>query len=259
MGKSHVHNDDFAICAEFNNIHVGVVCDGCSKSNFSQIGSRMIAVHLLKQIKIRLFRGTGMQTLLLNIPQIIEQTFTILENMSLEIVLGNEYLDATIMISISDGNMIHWFVIGDGVVAGKKIDDTVFVQSYEYPQAYPHYYSYNLNQDRHKAALPFFEGFQDRFILIQNEIAQEDIAKLDVSNYIQHGYQSCAAVKTFFMATDGALSFGREPWYIAKTMLELKGTAGVFAERRARFIVTEETKAGFPNQDDFSGIIMEVE
>lgn len=130
--KKH-ESQDYIICNE-NNI---VLCDGCSSSPLTEVGSRIIAHIALEEIS--------------KIDQLIYSPYTIIrkaEKVIKDLSLPETCLDCTLVtLRKRDYYLANFF--GDGTFAWET--DKVYTQKMEYTDNAPFYISYYLNSEREQA------------------------------------------------------------------------------------------------------------
>ncbi len=253
MGHSHYVCEDYALTGRRNGFEYVIVSDGCSSSDDTDIGARILAKCAVDAIDV-LFIPYGdhaeMKVIHHNIGQM---TIRNAQKVVRSLGLPDKSLDATLLIAISiDGeNGITYtttFCYGDGVFAYKK-NDKIFYRSIEYPSGAPYYLSYSLDKEREKL---YFEEFGNKLI-IHDENIESPVHTL-IENFTLK-FQICNAEYVAIMS-DGVGTYhgGIETISdvdIINKMMSFKNHNGLFVKRRL-ISIERSLEKGVVHSDDVS-------
>lgn len=137
IGSSHKVCQDYALAGEANGSFFAAVADGCSSSPHTDLGARFLCHGAQQALMLSsenefFFRGV--------LP--LAASF-----------LGKwgpspECLDSTILFVRTIPGLIHVFGCGDGLIAARRRDGSIYVTELEYNNNAPAYLSYQLDQQR---------------------------------------------------------------------------------------------------------------
>ena len=283
-GYSHKICQDYAISGD----GYAIVSDGCSSSEHTDIGARVLSM-CARELILRFLKSSDGSH---SVPDyvfagdyIVGRAWSSVQNLGLPM----SCLDATlIMAFVYDGDC-HVYRYGDGYVmlyrgddnvgvygngiecwngyAMSPIDDeiTTFANKVEYPRNAPNYLTYRLDFKRQR---------------IYDEMVGNDIRGFDSQNLSEwdyydvdrcefYDYYKFTDVHKLIIGTDGIGSFIEKSNGIAEEFLDLKvieqilafkNTKGEFIQRRCRSMIKKMKKNNIDHYDDFAvaGINLEV-
>lgn len=283
IGSSHSVCEDYAFHTGFNAkkdgeliqvCPVAVIADGCSDSQESDIGARIMA-HFVKQKMFESFLCGS-----LNTNSFFKERFALFANHLREkmcemnlpsiksIGLPSESLDATVWIMGAEtGDNGSDAVVavggwGDGsAIVKRKSGITIYCVTYE--SSAPFYLSYDLDYHRTQR---YLKTFQNTYLL------STVIIKLDGTSSMIH--EECSCNKHFTLqvldniddpvisvsiCSDGYKTYTNitEPFlgsleWAATRMIDYPTIEGVFVERSMRFLEKQDIKNGIHHFDDIS-------
>lgn len=257
MGHSHTLLED-AVLTGYGSTPYLIVCDGCSDSENTHIGSHLLARSAQIEIEsgINLFKSFDDEN------NTIFKSFLdsiIFRARSMADVMGFDYsaLDATLLLAFIIEDKIQVVMVGDGCLYYKK-EGVTYTYSSEYFGNMPYYLSYSLNAKRHEA----YKNAASKHI----ENSGKSLKKVFYwKNEEENHYESNVFKPLIFsidledleyliLSTDGIESFDvyeeREFNSIDKAMHSFKNFNGEFLQRRMKRILKEELKNGRNNFDD---------
>ena len=263
MGKTHKKCDDFAISRHFDScgLTISIVSDGCSGSDNTDIGSRLICSDIIRSIPIIINNYECIKKRDFFITHLKSTLFGLYERYSG--IYGKKFLDCTFIMAVSDNEETTVFMIGDGSILMELKDKSIKILKKDYIGNAPGYPSYLIDLGRRESYLATIKktrilthiatSLEDG--LTDGNTFEEiyDISTIPIDEYsFKH-----SSLNKLILCTDGLSSFGSDENYwinVGRRLLDIKSNVGVFLQRRALKIIEEETKIGNPNLDDFSGV-----
>ena len=248
IGKTHQVCEDYALHGEVEGIPFIIVSDGCSGSNHTDIGSRILthsavkAIHVLKDNEINIYqRYERFGDVLLAAAE--DAVFTL----GLEL----QCLDATLIISFVLGNKLYVFMYGDGSIlleykgGYREYTDISFVNNA------PYYLSYQLDKERNR----MFEGQSGSQGMTENYNGDKQSDKYNTQLVYSWDLED---INSIIISTDGASSFvhsstTNQPLdlnLVMNELLSLKNTKGEFLNRRVRKFTSQWRKENIDHYDD---------
>lgn len=250
MGFSHNLFEDSVLTGELPFPYI-IVCDGCSGSKDTHLGSHILA----KAAEIELKNNSSINN------KFSEATIYRAKSMAESIGLDVRSLDATLLISYIKDNKVYVWMTGDGCLyyKEKNIENTL---SISYFNNTPYYLSYSLN-DR------FLEAYE-------NKIKESNITEPKTITHFKNNEKSkeskpyTKALTFIFdledlayliLSTDGIESFNnkneqlkneeeRHFNHIDSEMHSIKNLQGEFIKRRLNRIIKDQNKDDIVNKDD---------
>ena len=250
IGTSHKVCEDYALSGEINEYTYLIVSDGCSSSDGSDIGARILAHAAQAAIKqlssVGCVRGVGMKHVLENL--IIEKCQNVRSTLGLSI----DMLDATLLISMTDNKATYNYVWGDGAIIVETDNHFGFLKI-EYESGAPYYLSYKMNKSKREAYIKEFPG--QRIITAVNGIEETEIRKTSMqSNFIDmFDAFEVGSFKSISLCSDGIFSFNdNDVAGFIKKMLDFKCLTPGFLRRKMQRIKRDNNKSGISHYDDVS-------
>lgn len=146
IGATHRVCQDYAISDQVNGTPFVVVCDGCSAVRNSDIGARLLALHVRPNFDLALLDP---EAFLRHVAKSTEVACAAI----------GQHLDilcATFMFATVLKDKIRVIMVGDGVIAARSRDGNVEFQSWRPNSGAPYYLRYDLDQTIKKG---YFEKF----------------------------------------------------------------------------------------------------
>ena len=254
IGTKHKVCEDYALSSSQDNLQVAVVCDGCSSSIDTDIGSRLIARAALQHIDK------------IEDPSFGKVVISAANIQARALGLPFYSLNVTLLVAVAYDNKYTARCYGDGAIAIIKKDGTVSVNEYVYPSGAPRYLTYSLDSNMHKAFIEQFgeKHFINKYDLSFGSIGMELREEMD-DDTDPFTIGICNNIKAIILMSDGFGSFYQfVDSSTSRNMIEIpnrevyekalgfKGLQGKFVERRAKKFILDCEKMGWMNGDDCS-------
>jgi len=256
IGKSHTTCDDFSYYKDYGSFQVGIVCDGCSSSKHTDIGSRLLVSEILRNFKER---PTGFDECVILLEASLFSCFFAFKN-----IYGDNFLDCTIIFSLTFDNITKVYMIGDGSILATKKDGTKEITTINFENNAPAYLSYKIDKNRKEQYLKLSNKYtikkrvekQDSDFNKVINISTDDFSMQDIPVNIFEFKHS--EYKNLICVTDGIDSFISEGKSISagEQLLDLKTLNGFFFQRQVFGIKKLFEKQNIYNQDDLSGVAL---
>lgn len=252
IGDGHQVCEDYAI----DHKDIIILCDGCSSSQNTDIGSRLLALTALNilltnnNFSKKLFKFIIMKLLKLkkNLPIFYETMF-----------------DSTLLIGkyLNDKNICKVLVAGDGIIVAKNKKGFLEIRKINFLSGYPYYLSYELNKERKEE----FKKNNDE-VHINYSYYCEILKKYDYMNLYykeQNDFEFLFNAEEFEwvgLFSDGIETFkdekGNEIDYkdIINKLTNFKTFTGQFVKRRINRFKKECIKNNWTHFDDISMAII---
>jgi hypothetical protein len=262
QGSSHricqdyaTHGDDFAI-----------VSDGCSSAPFSDFGARLLtqaAIQVMQQ-------GTELGSNAFY-QRVLGMALGYCQSMNLPV----DCLFATLMIAKKIDTQIVVTMRGDGVIAAKQNNGSIYYCYLEFPKtsagSTPFFLRYDLDTEslnayrdnvgnKYKIIESVFNPATDVFTHSETELEID----FSTSNLLRMTFET-SEVSSVAIMSDGALAFMAEnntltqkqtqrvpERKIVAEMMDFKGYTGEFAQRRCKMAFRKFDKANWKPFDDFA-------
>ena len=277
IGSSHILCEDYSLTGlipsfrECDDVPYIIVSDGCSSSEFTDIGSRILCLSANKVLHSMLF----------NLPDITPEIFgekviSTSEPIARSMGLGLECLDATLIVAFVVNGKLRCFAYGDGcIILGTKGTNSTRFFNISYETNAPFYLTYSASSKKKEG---YFEKFGDgkkkteyqclfpTFNQHNDKIDQKEIITNPVTEPFVY-YGEFFKDDYILVMTDGIEQF-MTPNGVKKTVVDVveeltsfKSYAGEFVKRRTGRVLKDLKIQGFENVDDFSiaGIYTEEE
>jgi len=254
IGSSHKICEDYAISGN-QPFSYFAISDGCSSSENTDIGSRIILMSIKKILKIIDIKNNP-DWCDFNNPKNNIYKHELLKNIAkftMMFEIEEETLDATFLFGYynSDTNKIYIFGMGDGNIIYKK-NNSIIHENYNFNSEYPMYLSYLINKNRYQK--------------IQSIYNKEDliVVKSDINNVIDKKYENpinfiykefnTENIDWLILSSDGLESFlkDNEKVNIIKDLTSFKQLRGEFVTRRFNKFIKNSIKNNIDHYDDIS-------
>ncbi len=270
IGSSHSVCQDYArVGSVASGITFAMVADGCSSSEDTDIGARILLSVVERTIKEYCGKWTKCYSTRYSMPNFSEKSTyypcirsasRVVDNLN----LNHSCLDSTFFIVTTHKNTFKVVEFGDGVFVVKYKDGKIQATEIEYPSGYPGYLSYYLDDDRRdeylriekRAITKHYDVNTDKdpIIMARNNPLDPIVFTGNISD--------CESIS---IMSDGAKSFcSKEITDTSKTvnqidtrevikeLIAFKTTRGRFVERRLNKFLTEKAKEGWYHYDDLA-------
>lgn len=264
QGYSHNICEDYAVDGLFydEKIPYVIICDGCSSSENTDIGSRVLAKSIEKNLLWLLIDDD----INLTSHRYIVNADSIMESMNLDIDCLNS--TAILLYKTEEKYIVNAY--GDGVIVAKDKNGEYEIIVLDYPSGAPSYLSYSLNTE-------LFNSFKERHGIIQTiqRLHTDKEFNFTCSDVKEIDIESCLIPTIFEFNTDGydmvtIFSDGIQTFntieingstknqkYIGldevlKELLSFKNTNGEFVKRRFKRFVKNCDEKEWDNFDDVS-------
>lgn len=280
IGSSHSVCEDYAIHSDFKfdtnpdfkpvTGVIGMIADGCSQSDNSDVGARSMAWFVNKSFYSYLYSFEGYRRIFIKGEglsfhnNLIDHIRGIPWNLSSKTFLpyGEMCLDSTVwLISASDKNLAV-FGWGDGAfVVKRKSGTTIYCVSYE--SGAPFYLSYYLYKSREESYLATFQNTYTLSCLKINSEGNKSLTHKEVPYntpfFINVFDQEDDPIISASICSDGFKTYtnsednflGSLEWSVTR-MIDYPTVEGVFVERSMRFLEKMDQKKQLHHLDDIS-------
>ncbi len=257
-GAEHVICQDYARAGVISTAPGGpespfaVVSDGCSSSPHTDVGARLLTSTLLEDWRGQQSAGwLGVVMYAWQLAQLAGYS--------------QECLDATLLFARADGEgQIRVGVIGDGVVAARRLDGVIDFWEIDY-NGTPAYLSYALSRERTQAFLAHTNGARSICHYRNGSLMSQRWDRVDPADDSILWSMTLPAERydLVVLLSDGVSSFREETqdgsrravptWEVIKRVCAVKTTAGQFMTRRCRrFLRRYCVDHNWTHADDFS-------
>ena len=257
-GRSHHVCEDYALSQVFEyrskQYAIAIVSDGCSSSDNTDFGSRILSTEYLNNVKSGMYYFVN-NSHDVNPYQIFKaNTITSASKIVSLMGLNRHVLDATVISALTDGETIWLNFYGDGVIRITYEDETFVEYSCEFESNAPYYMSYYLDPVRNENYLKEFS----RNIVISKsnnsgvyEVLNSTVLDLNQSFIISAEKR----IKSISVSSDGIDTFvkdQRNPINMKNKFNEFKNFTGEFVKRRLSAIDRECKVNNINYMDDIS-------
>lgn len=255
IGDSHIVCEDYTITASDEDGQYIVLCDGCSSSEMTDVGVRLLAHSALVCLKRhdlydKMRTENYLSDVLYNIKMLSkDEVFKDLPSTA---------YDATLLLArhVDDNTQIIMF--GDGVLAFKKKDEKfVRIVNKVYPNGYPRYLSYRIDRYRELEFLKKEPCFEVHVAYTNNDECYEYEMPNDIEYY--HAKKEVKDnIEWVALMSDGVHSFRNEKKKeinyieVVKHLTDFKNFTGDFVKRRLNKFKKTCAKRGWTHYDDVS-------
>lgn len=256
IGNTHQICEDYALVGNFIKnhklYHYAMISDGCTSSPDVDIGCRIICKCAEEALRLLYDENKNEEKLYELIRDFsIFSAFRIINGLSID----KKSLDATLIIAITDGEVIDVFVYGDGIII---LDEAYY--SIESPKngcfESPFYISYHLDSNIIKK---YSENNDYKGVYNIGFFSEED--DIETKNIeIEENVSFRFSTKDFSFVS--VLSDGVKTYHknlnrmdfidMGKKFVDFKNTIGTFVKRRMKKIKYECEKSKIVHNDDIS-------
>jgi hypothetical protein len=274
IGHSHKICEDYALAGVEGNLTYAIVSDGCSASDDSDVGARLLS-HIARDVLLYFNR----RKLLYDFSFLKNSFKTTFEEIILRKCLevrdtlkfSYDIFDATLLIAAGVGHHSKiLFAWGDGYFILNRPSGDIDVISLRYDSGAPYYMSYQLSDDKRAAYAAEFGGDP---LTIKTERLETDgstsCSKFEQIRAMQGSYFTVLEdtdLNQIIVSSDGIGTYeapkekplpGMEcarylDHDVIRTMVAYKNPVGEFVTRRMTRFKNDNQKAGTIHQDDIS-------
>lgn len=249
IGASHEICEDYALSGVLEEKAYAIVCDGCSGSEYVDVGARLIA-HAAKGSIISGLRGWTHESFSQSILVTLENALRFFPS------LTHSSFDSTLLVAYVQKGMLRAFIYGDGMVIHKKKNGLMYIHvSFSLEdngviKTAPDYLSYRLSQER----LDGFESWTANQKIVDNtgtKIVTKPFCPLSICEPVEIG-------DVIVLCSDGIDSFRRldgTPIPFEEMISEFSNfpnTEGEFVTRRLNALDKKCKSTGTSHFDDIS-------
>lgn len=251
IGDSHKVCEDYVVQGTKPNPFL-IVSDGCSSSNNTEMGARILC-HLAKQyIK---YRGDDLYNLDYN-----KMGNWVIHNAELtarQLGLKISCLDATLIVSYELDGVVYVYMYGDGVIVTKDVNGGIQVDFVEFTNNAPYYLTYLIDEFRDEI---YHANQNSKSLNIINPDATTSFDEIAYDAPVVLKY-STSAYPNIFICSDGIQSFiKKDPSQrdiipvqeIVPDMMAFKNVKGEFLKRRLKRALKTIEANGVVHYDDLS-------
>jgi hypothetical protein len=242
IGKDHKVCEDYVLIDK-EKIPFIIVSDGCSSSDHTDIGSRIIAINA-KNFVLEHYKT------ILNDKNYLIDIFRKAFVHSQSLLLKEESLDATLLFAFIYQEKLHYFAIGDGIIS-YKIGNKKITKNLIFNEEKVFYGNYYNNISRMAVYENANLDLEIETIEIENN--QLSVTKELKKDYIFYETLDIDNLEYFFISTDGLLSCSSNEKISKKYYLDFlsfKNLRGDFIRRRYNMWKKNISKEGVNHQDD---------
>lgn len=261
--------EDYAISGTYQDMAYAIVCDGCSSSENSDVGARLMA-HIAKGVIMYLKDRN-----LLGSPEFVNHFKELIVRKGIEVKnslgLSTDAFDATLLVHIAFDSKILSIAWGDGYIMYKTKDSKHLVYDISFSTGAPYYLSYEMSTSKKQKYMDEFgegtitiknmtlsaEGAVEWERSITNPIIAESLYKEAYASMISFATVSSDGLGTYQDNPKGIKEDGTEKRKykaieIIPQMMAYKTIAGEFVIRRMHRMKTDMAKANIIHFDDIS-------
>lgn len=261
--------EDYAISGTYQDMAYAIVCDGCSSSENSDVGARLMA-HIAKGVIMYLKDRN-----LIGSPEFVNHFKELIVRKGIEVKnslgLSTDAFDATLLVHIAFDSKILSIAWGDGYIMYKTKDSKHLVYDISFSTGAPYYLSYEMSTSKKQKYMDEFgegtitiknmtlsaEGAVEWERSITNPIIAESLYKEAYASMISFATVSSDGLGTYQDNPKGIKEDGTEKRKykaieIIPQMMAYKTIAGEFVIRRMHRMKTDMAKANIIHFDDIS-------
>lgn len=261
--------EDYAISGTYQDMAYAIVCDGCSSSENSDVGARLMA-HIAKGVIMYLKDRN-----LIGSPEFVNHFKELIVRKGIEVKnslgLSTDAFDATLLVHIAFDSKILSIAWGDGYIMYKTKDSKHLVYDISFSTGAPYYLSYEMSTSKKQNYMDEYgegtitiknmtlsaEGAVEWERSITNPIIAESLYKEAYASMISFATVASDGLGTYQDNPKGIKEDGTEKRKykaieIIPQMMAYKTIAGEFVIRRMNRMKTDMAKANIIHFDDIS-------
>ena len=264
IGSQHTICEDYALAGRNPRQPYIILSDGCSSSEHTDLGVRLLGKSAEKLICQTLSSskpyGTTTEALSHEAFQLSEESLRLAQTCTQNLKIPNTCLDATLLFAYPRKNQLIVHMSGDGVMASRSPQGITVVRILNYSSGAPAYLSYRLDPDRqNRYSQQYGESYTLETLWLDADyrlLRSETIQETGITPVLF--FLDLSEIELLALMSDGVRSFKKdrdsiELPKIIKNLLSFKNTKGAFVTRRARrFISRFCKKHNWSHRDDLS-------
>lgn len=254
IAKQHIVCEDYALIG-WEPIPYAIVCDGCSSSEHTDLGSRILAWSAKKALQ-QYGLNSGHPTLTYS-----DVGYAVIENARASIDhldLNASCLDATLLMGFYVDGCCYVYVYGDGYVMTVDASGKLTCRKVSYEKNMPYYLTYWVDKGRKDLYISINEGENEVMALTEYVDEQERISRMSYDAPLVFTFPE-KEYRLVTLASDGVsslLSVEENEKVPVKEVLEqlvaYKTTKGEFVKRRTKRMLKNYSKRDISPTDDLS-------
>lgn len=270
IGSSHRVCEDYALSGTYKDMAYAIISDGCSASDDTDIGARLlstIAKGVIKYLRDRELIGTKDFNSIFR-ELVVRKCLEVKQSLGLPI----DAFDATLLISTVYKDKIISLGWGDGYFIFVTKDNVKIIYDIHYSMGAPYYLSYEMSPSKKKA---YEDTYGNSIITVKNSIIATDGSVTETINnptgglYSESLYKEAhvPSIKFVILSSDGIGTYQDDPKFpkedgaekktysaieIIPDIAAYKNTAGEFVIRRMQRIKSDMDKNHIVHIDDVS-------
>jgi len=269
-GVSHKVCEDYTMHGDIDGNQYAIVCDGCSGSDDTDFGARLLARSAREAYKT-LIRGNYFshitehydrvrvleEEIKLNLSSMVKSTYSNLN-----------VADATLMMAFNIADKMYVFVRGDGTYAYRERDTgDLIITEIEFHSGAPYYFTYDLHAVHNRLYAKLANQAKVVTTHRYNSNGELKDTKVETLKYDEVTYKTLDAWNIDFVSvmSDGVSAFQYSGKYmgektpdatnvfnIVQNVVAYKNHNGEFVQRRMNRAMRDFEKQGLENFDDVS-------
>lgn len=272
IGSSHRVCEDYALAGQYEDMAYAIVSDGCSSSEDSDIGARLLS-HIAKGVLIYL-RNRDRD--IFGSPSFTEifRELVVMKCKEVKRALGlpTDVFDATLLVGIIYKDKIICHGWGDGYFTLVTKNNTIIIYGIRYSSGAPYYISYDLSPEKKEA---YWQRYGENDLEINSVIIGPDGNTISNSinkspltdSYALYKEAHAPSMKSLTISSDGLDTYQLNPKFILPensvvkdysditiipAMVSYKSTIGEFVIRKMQRLKSDFEKEHVIHIDDVS-------
>lgn len=254
IAKQHIVCEDYAL-AGWEPVPFVMVCDGCSSSEHTDVGSRMLAWSAREALQE--WQGDAEFPL----PAYNGFGYSVVKNARASIDLlgiNSSCTDATLLLAFYARECCYVYVYGDGYIITVDVSGKLVYRKVSYEKNMPYYLTYWIDEGRKRAYIAANEGATEVKTLIEYIDDQECASRMSydaplVFTFPENEYHLVAVASDGVSALMSVETNQKIPLReVVEQLVAYKTTKGEFVKRRAKRMLKNYDKQGISLTDDLS-------
>ena len=150
IGSTHKICQDYGISGTVCDTAYAIIADGCSGSDLSEFGSKLLCKAIENEIVEDEFQNftSNNSGYRINSEISLSKVFSTLFDIGNKLKMPDYWLDATLAYAVAKKGVAQIYLYGDGVIVREWPDGTSTVTSVEFPSGFPFYLNYITTSNR---------------------------------------------------------------------------------------------------------------
>lgn len=270
IGSSHRVCEDYALAGTYNDMAYAIVSDGCSSSNDTDIGARLLATiakGVLKYLRDRDLIGAPDYNSIFR-ELVVRKCIEVKQSLG----IPTDAFDATLLVSALYQNKIISLGWGDGYFIFVTNNNVKIIYDIHYSSGAPYYLSYEMSPSKKEAYKDIYgQGIVtvNNLIIASDGSVTQNIANPSEKLFSESLYKEAYApnMKFIILSSDGIGTYQDDPKFpredgsekktydaseIIPQIAAYKNIAGEFVVRRMQRIKSDMDKNHIIHIDDVS-------